>query len=97
MAKASTVELKKREQDQTRRWQVNLEKFTRWGNLVAGDWKGSSAPAAGLDEHSELGSVRDIEVEWPTKRIRHSVYLANLAQSAECSNAAVMADIILGI
>ncbi|KAE9399839.1 hypothetical protein BT96DRAFT_857967 [Gymnopus androsaceus JB14] len=67
LAKASKSELKDREQDRTQRWKVNLEKFTRWGDLVSGDWKGNGPSAAQLNE---VGEQTNAEVERPHKRRR---------------------------
>lgn len=54
LANATQEQKKQREVHRRRRWKVNLQKFTRWNDLVQGDWKGERRTAAGLDETSEL-------------------------------------------
>ncbi|KAE9388630.1 hypothetical protein BT96DRAFT_835990 [Gymnopus androsaceus JB14] len=39
-ANASAEKLREREAACICRWQVNLQKFTHWSDLVQGDWKG---------------------------------------------------------
>ncbi|KAF9024779.1 hypothetical protein BDP27DRAFT_1248594, partial [Rhodocollybia butyracea] len=52
-ARASREQKEKREQEQARRWKVSLGRFTRWNNLLSGDWQGQKRTDAGLDDLSE--------------------------------------------
>lgn len=54
VANASAEQLQERKLASARRWQVSTQLFTRWSDLVQGDWKGLNRTSAGLDELSEL-------------------------------------------
>ncbi|KAJ3871511.1 hypothetical protein F5051DRAFT_340787 [Lentinula edodes] len=69
LSKASKEDIREREASRLRRWKVSLGKFTRWGDLLQGDWKGTRRTEAGLDEFSDLSSS-DIEVLPAGKRAR---------------------------
>ncbi|KAJ3871372.1 hypothetical protein F5051DRAFT_340995 [Lentinula edodes] len=40
LQKASKDQLKQRKVENAQRWSMNLEKFTHWSDLIAGDWQG---------------------------------------------------------
>lgn len=71
LAKATKEELQQREKDRARRWKVNLSRFTRWSDLVSGDWQGKKRTNAGLDETSDLSKEEGSRPEnLPKKRAR---------------------------
>ncbi|KAJ3762781.1 hypothetical protein F5878DRAFT_550136, partial [Lentinula raphanica] len=45
------------EAERASRWKLALQKFTRWSDLVNGDWQGKRRTEAGLDEISDLSDV----------------------------------------
>lgn len=57
LANASAGQLREREAARARRWQFDLQKFTRWSDLVQGDWKGIRRTEAGLDGLSDLSDT----------------------------------------
>ncbi|KAJ3869995.1 hypothetical protein EV359DRAFT_76235 [Lentinula novae-zelandiae] len=54
LSAATPEQLRQREHDRTHRWQLNLQKFTQWSDLLEGDWQGKRRADAGLDGNSEL-------------------------------------------
>ncbi|KAJ3898323.1 hypothetical protein F5879DRAFT_994920 [Lentinula edodes] len=69
MSKASKDAIKERQLSCLRRWKVSLSRFTRWGDLLQGDWKGIRRTEAGLDDLSDLTDC-DIE-SVPTSKHMH--------------------------
>ncbi|GAW01128.1 hypothetical protein LENED_002707 [Lentinula edodes] len=46
---ATAEERAEREASRASRWKLGLQKFTRWGDICRGDWRGTARTAAGLD------------------------------------------------
>lgn len=64
LANASTERLREREAACARHWEANLQKFTRWGDLVQGDWRGIRQTEAGLDDLSDLSDIEAPSAKW---------------------------------
>ncbi|KAJ3846878.1 hypothetical protein EV368DRAFT_52094, partial [Lentinula lateritia] len=60
LAKASTEECTEWESARLTRWKLSLQKFTHWGDVCRGDWKGSIRTEAGLDELSDISDLEDL-------------------------------------
>ncbi|GAW07609.1 hypothetical protein LENED_009614 [Lentinula edodes] len=56
---ATAEEHVEREASRAPRWKLGLQKFTRWGDVCKGDWRGTVRTAAGLDE-DKLSDPADI-------------------------------------
>ncbi|KAJ3833104.1 hypothetical protein EV361DRAFT_956292 [Lentinula raphanica] len=54
LATASPEQKSEYEAEQGSHWKLALQKFTRWSDLVNGDWQGKRRTEAGLDEASDL-------------------------------------------
>lgn len=61
LAHASAEQLREREAARVCRWKIDLQKFTRWQDLVQGDWKGVCRTEAGLDDISDLSDLSDVD------------------------------------
>ncbi|KAJ3709873.1 hypothetical protein DFJ43DRAFT_1009433 [Lentinula guzmanii] len=70
-SKAEPSQLAEWEVLRRHRWKLSLQKFTRWGDLVQGDWKGQRRTQAGLDDVSELSDADAGVKKFPVKRSRH--------------------------
>ncbi|KAJ3926348.1 MAG: hypothetical protein NXY57DRAFT_905774, partial [Lentinula lateritia] len=68
MSKASKDEVKEREVSRLRRWKLSLSRFTRWGDLLRGDWKGMRRTEAGLDDLSDLSSCETVSISSVKRR-----------------------------
>ncbi|KAJ3968521.1 hypothetical protein EV361DRAFT_829887 [Lentinula raphanica] len=60
-ATASPEEKANREAERASRWKLALQRFTRWSDLVDGDWQGKRRTEAGLDEISDLSDASSEE------------------------------------
>ncbi|KAJ3869259.1 hypothetical protein EV359DRAFT_76816 [Lentinula novae-zelandiae] len=69
LSTANPNQLRQREHDRTRRWQLNLQKFTQWSDLLEGDWQGKRQADAGLYVDSELTDRYK-----PIKKPKHHCY-----------------------
>ncbi|KAJ3904830.1 hypothetical protein F5879DRAFT_988876 [Lentinula edodes] len=69
LSAATPNQLRQREHDRTRRWQLNLQKFTQWSDLLEGDWQGKRRADAALYIDSELTDRYK-----PMKKPKHHCY-----------------------
>ncbi|KAJ4499944.1 hypothetical protein C8R41DRAFT_788018 [Lentinula lateritia] len=71
LERATAEEHAEWEASRVSRWRLGLQKFTRWGDICRGDWRGTARTAAGLDEVSDLSDLEESpETLRPSKRAR---------------------------
>ncbi|KAJ3766183.1 hypothetical protein FB446DRAFT_794344 [Lentinula raphanica] len=72
-ATASWEEKERYKAERASHWKLALQKFTRWNDLVQGDWQGKRRTEAGLDEVSDLTDSDNEEksnLTTPRKKVR---------------------------